>query len=66
MKDCSTNGEELQTDPHCNLNHDRGTCGVACEGRSPPDRYMGGCQNYGPFLGSLIRHLVFRGPKRGP
>ena len=25
---------------------------------------MGGCQNYGPFLGpSIMRHLVFRGPK---
>ena len=29
---------------------------------------MGGCQNHGPFLGSsvIIRHLVFRGPKKGP
>ena len=26
---------------------------------------MGGCQNYGPFLGpSIIGHLVLRGPKR--
>ena len=24
---------------------------------------MGGCQNYGPFSG-LIRHLIFRVPKR--
>ena len=29
--------------------------------------YMGGSQNYGPFLAPiLIRHLIFRGPKRGP
>ena len=28
---------------------------------------MNGCQNYGPFLGPIIiRHLIFRGPKRGP
>ena len=26
---------------------------------------MGGSQNYGPFLGPfIIRHLIFRGPKR--
>ena len=31
----------------------------------PP--FLNGCQNYGPFLGPiLIRHLIFRGPKRGP
>ena len=29
--------------------------------------HMGGCQNYDPFLGPIIiRHLIFRGPKRGP
>ena len=32
--------------------------------------YMGGCQNYGPFLGSYYntapRHLLFRVPKKGP
>ena len=30
--------------------------------------YMGGWQNCGPLLGSynMIRHLVCRGPKRGP
>ena len=29
--------------------------------------HMGGCQNDGPFwVLSIIRHLVFRGPKRGP
>ena len=29
--------------------------------------HMGSCQNYGPFLGPIIiRHLIFRGPKRGP
>ena len=28
---------------------------------------MGGCQNYGPFLGPIIiRHLTFRVPKKGP
>ena len=29
---------------------------------------MGGCQNYGPFLGVpiIIRHLMFRAPKKGP
>ena len=28
-------------------------------------KYMGGCQKYGPFLvPGIIRHLVFRGPKR--
>ena len=27
---------------------------------------MGGCQNYGPFLGpNIIRHLLFRVPKEG-
>ena len=27
--------------------------------------HVGGCQNYGPFLGpSIIRHLVFRGLKK--
>ena len=30
-------------------------------------KQMGGYQNYGPFLGPyVIRHLVFRGPKKGP
>ena len=28
--------------------------------------YTGRCQNYGPFWGSRIRHLTFRGPKREP
>ena len=29
--------------------------------------HMNGCQNYGPLLGPIIiRHLIFRGPKRGP
>ena len=29
--------------------------------------FTGSCQNYGPVLGpSILRHLVFRGPKRGP
>ena len=30
-------------------------------------KYSGGCQNYGPFLGVLIiiRHLIFRVPKKG-
>ena len=30
--------------------------------------HKGGCQNYGPFLGSLrkIRHLIFRAPKTEP
>ena len=33
----------------------------------PLDEHMGGCQNYGLFLGlRIIRHLVSRGPKRGP
>ena len=35
--------------------------GVAAP-KAPP--YMGGCQNYGPFLGPyIIRHLIFRIPK---
>ena len=29
--------------------------------------YMGGCQNYGPFwVPIIIRHLIFRVPKKGP
>ena len=29
--------------------------------------YMGGCQNYGPFwVPTIIRHLIFRVPKKGP
>ena len=28
---------------------------------------MGGCQNYGPFLVPIIiRHMIFRVPKKGP
>ena len=28
---------------------------------------MGGCQNYGPFLVPIIiRHIIFRVPKKGP
>ena len=28
--------------------------------------YMGGCQNYGPFwIPIIIRHLMFRVPKKG-
>ena len=28
---------------------------------------MNGFQNYGPFVGPIVlRHLIFRGPKRGP
>ena len=29
--------------------------------------YMGGCQNYGPFFGYpiIIRHLLFKVPKKG-
>ena len=28
--------------------------------------HMNGCQNYGSFLGPIIiRHLIFRGPKKG-
>ena len=31
------------------------------------DRPMGGCQNYGPFwVPIIIRHLLFRVPKKGP
>ena len=33
---------------------------------SAQQQHMGGCQNYGPFwVLSIIRHLVFRGPKKG-
>ena len=29
--------------------------------------YMSGCQNYGPFwVPLIIRHLLFRVPKKGP
>ena len=31
--------------------------------------HLGGCQNYGSFLGwvpIILRHLVFRVPKKGP
>ena len=29
--------------------------------------HMGGCQNYGPFLvPNIVRHLLFRVPKKGP
>ena len=30
--------------------------------------YIGGCQNYGPFLGPyyiIVRHLMFRVPQKG-
>ena len=34
------------------------------QGRGVLHTYMGGCQNYGPFLGPIIiRHLIFRDPK---
>ena len=43
-------------------------CVVAASGTNNISRsvYMNGCQNYGPSLGPIIiRHLIFRGPKRG-
>ena len=32
-----------------------------------PYDHVSGCQNYGPFLGpNIIRHLIFKVPKKGP
>ena len=52
------------------VQHERSTPALPKGEQAPVEeeqQHVGGCQNYGPFLGPIvIRHLIFRGPIRGP